>query len=326
MPSNSAQAPLVIDLAREAAFRLGAVDVRPNSLELVRGGQGLSLEPRIMQVLVVLARAEGSVVSRAELVERCWNGRIVGDNAINRVLSQIRKLAAGIGEGRFALETIPTIGYRLKVTDFAGSAPAAGPFEGAAGEAIPAAAAPVAATAGTPAEAAVAAPAAAAADAAGSLPPASARFDRRLILGAAALGGAGGLAWWRLRAQAGLPLPAARILYDKGVEAQVQARREQGLQAAAYFREALRLDPGYADAWGRWHLPMPPSSNMARRRPNWRGWRRAASPRRPARWRSTRATAMRKSRSSCYGRRFATGCGSNATPARRWRGTPATGA
>lgn len=235
MLPDSAQRPVVIDLSREASFRLGAVDVSPSSLELRRGEQCVSLEPRTMQVLVVLARADGGVVSRSELVERCWNGRIVGDNAINRTLSHIRKLAAGVGQGCFTLETITTIGYRLVDTAAEASPPAtqaASSFDAGAAEA--------AISQPCPDTAATAAPSA----------QAPAGCDRRWLLGTAALAGVAGLAWWRRDPPAHEPSAAARTLYDKGTEALVQARLEQGLQAVAYFREAVRIDSEYADAWG----------------------------------------------------------------------------
>ena len=78
-----------------------------------------------MQVLVALARAGGAIVTRDELTERCWDGRIVGDDALNRALSRIRHVAAGIGDGSFKAETIAKVGYRLVVQDGEGSARAA---------------------------------------------------------------------------------------------------------------------------------------------------------------------------------------------------------
>src|SRR5205085_1486283 len=71
------------------------------------------LEPRVMQVLVALARAGGAVVSRDELIERCWEGRIVGEASINRCISKLRELSESSGPRSFTIETIPRVGYRL---------------------------------------------------------------------------------------------------------------------------------------------------------------------------------------------------------------------
>jgi len=100
-----------IDLAREAPFSLGGMDVRPSSREIVVAGKSQVLQPRVMQVLVALARQEGQVVSRDDLVARCWDGLAVSEDAINRCIAQLRRLSEQ--DGPFTLETIPRVGYRI---------------------------------------------------------------------------------------------------------------------------------------------------------------------------------------------------------------------
>jgi DNA-binding winged helix-turn-helix (wHTH) protein len=99
------------DLAARPDFALGAASVSP-STRVVRGPGGeVSLEPRTMQVLVVLADAAGSVVTRAALFSRCWGNAAVGDDSLNRAIADIRR-AARIAGG-FAIATVPRTGYRL---------------------------------------------------------------------------------------------------------------------------------------------------------------------------------------------------------------------
>ena len=102
-----------VDLAHVRDFRLGAMEVRPSSREVLIGTVREALEPRVMQVLVALARAPGTVVSRDDLFECCWEGRIVGEDAMNRVISKLRRLSEQAGGGSFTIETIPRVGYRL---------------------------------------------------------------------------------------------------------------------------------------------------------------------------------------------------------------------
>lgn len=122
-----------VDLGRTAPFRLGSAEVRPATREVVdAAGRPTVLEPRVMQVLVALARRRGEVVSRDELVEACWRGRIVGDDAINRCVAAIRRL--GLASGQIAVETIARVGYRLEETTVQDPEPAAAlvavlPFE-----------------------------------------------------------------------------------------------------------------------------------------------------------------------------------------------------
>src|ERR1700722_20069330 len=90
-----ARAPsTAVELARESDIRLGAALIRPSRRELVVRGRRLRLEPRVMQVLVALVRANGGVVSQRELIDACWNGRIVGEDAIYRCIVRLRALAA----------------------------------------------------------------------------------------------------------------------------------------------------------------------------------------------------------------------------------------
>jgi DNA-binding winged helix-turn-helix (wHTH) protein/tetratricopeptide (TPR) repeat protein len=119
-----------IDLAHTPSFQLAENLVCPTTRQIMRGGASETLEPRVMQVLVALAQAEGTVVTSDELIQRCWGGRIVGENAIHRVISRVRHVAATIGGGSFRIETIAKVGYRLIVegaSDESPPPPSAGP-------------------------------------------------------------------------------------------------------------------------------------------------------------------------------------------------------
>jgi DNA-binding winged helix-turn-helix (wHTH) protein len=102
-----------VELAREADFGLGASLVSPSTREVLRGAERETLEPRVMQVLVALFQANGRVVSRDELIARCWEGRVVGEDAINRAIGRLRRLSEVDREASFVIETIPRVGYRL---------------------------------------------------------------------------------------------------------------------------------------------------------------------------------------------------------------------
>jgi len=108
-----ARASRPVALAREADFQLGTLLVRPSLREVCAGARRETLEPRVMQVLVALTRMDGQVVSRDELIEACWGGRIVGEDAINRCIGRLRRLAETF-DGCFAIDTVIRVGYRLK--------------------------------------------------------------------------------------------------------------------------------------------------------------------------------------------------------------------
>jgi len=116
-----------MNLAREPRFRLGSLEVRPATREVVHTGGRETLEPRVMSVLVALAQANGEVVTRDDLTRACWEGRVVSDDAINRVISRIRRVSDLTGGKDFTLETITKVGYRLTVLGQAEAADAPKP-------------------------------------------------------------------------------------------------------------------------------------------------------------------------------------------------------
>lgn len=128
---DDAGPPATLALAHMASFRLGALFVQPSRRLIVHDdGRESSVEPRVMQVLVALAAANGATLSRDDLIASCWNGRLVSDHAINRVISHLHALSGGIGTASFRIETLSKVGYRLIGT----VAPADGPAESVSDE------------------------------------------------------------------------------------------------------------------------------------------------------------------------------------------------
>ncbi|MBL3588971.1 MAG: tetratricopeptide repeat protein [gamma proteobacterium endosymbiont of Lamellibrachia anaximandri] len=66
-----------------------------------------------MQVLVYLAAHAGRVISRAELEENIWQGRIVGEDALTNTISKLRRTFGDDARNPKTIETLPKTGYRL---------------------------------------------------------------------------------------------------------------------------------------------------------------------------------------------------------------------
>jgi DNA-binding winged helix-turn-helix (wHTH) protein len=209
--SDGFRAAPAVDLAHIRPFHIGSAEVRPASREVACGSLRESLEPRVMQVLVTLARARGAILSRDDLIAACWDGRAVSDDAINRVLSRLRALARKFEA--FQIETVVKVGYRL-----------VGQVEGLpAGLSIWAQVEEL---------------------------PGRALGRRGLIAGSAAavlIGTAGFLSWrpWQHR-----PPREAVDLFRRGEMAQREGMLDQTRQAISFFEQAVKIDPSYAEAWG----------------------------------------------------------------------------
>jgi DNA-binding winged helix-turn-helix (wHTH) protein len=221
-----------IALAREAEFALGRTRVHPATRTIEVDGHSEIIEPRMMQVLVALAGANGQVVTRDELVELCWDGRVVGEDAISRVLWRLRQLLAKLGNAGFEIETIPRVGYRLV------SEPELSPAQ----DTIPP-----------------------------GKPGVSRRSLAAGAMAVAGLVAVGGFAWASGHRRHE-PSAEARRYYDRAKALVGQASYVDCQQSIAFLREAVRIDPDYSEAWGalalsysnmlNWYSPRPDSNQL----------------------------------------------------------------
>ena len=98
-------------LLERRPFRVGGAMVDPVSRDAKWPGGEERLQPQTLKVLISLFSRKGEVVTRDELVQLCWDGRIVGTDVINRSISLLRHFAERAGG--FEIETVPKSGYRL---------------------------------------------------------------------------------------------------------------------------------------------------------------------------------------------------------------------
>src|SRR4051812_9484517 len=80
---------------------------------LTRDGEVLHLTPRVFDLLVVLVRRAGEVVTKEELLEGVWADVAVEEGNINRTVSTLRKHLGKQSNGNDLIETIPKVGYRF---------------------------------------------------------------------------------------------------------------------------------------------------------------------------------------------------------------------
>ncbi|CAD0299177.1 winged helix-turn-helix domain-containing protein [Xanthomonas hortorum pv. cynarae] len=103
----------VTQLSSVPRFRLGPLLVEPERLALIDDGQTITLEPRMMEVLIALAERAGEVISAEQLLIEVWHGSFYGDNPVHKTIAQLRrKLGDDSRQPRY-IETIRKRGYRL---------------------------------------------------------------------------------------------------------------------------------------------------------------------------------------------------------------------
>ncbi len=94
-------------------LKIGAWLADTAANELVRDGEAVRVEPKMMEVLVALAERPGEAVSRDDLLERIWPGTVVTDDALSGTVSKLRRVLGDDSRNPAYIETIPRTGYRL---------------------------------------------------------------------------------------------------------------------------------------------------------------------------------------------------------------------
>lgn len=94
-------------------FRVGDWLVEPAVGCLTRDGRSVKLEPKVMDLLVYLARRPGKVLSREELEQAIWAGTVVGYDALTSAIIKLRKAFGDDSRHPWLIETVPKKGYRL---------------------------------------------------------------------------------------------------------------------------------------------------------------------------------------------------------------------
>lgn len=97
------------------AFWLNDWLVQPalNQLQHKTSAQIVSLEPKVMDLLLLLARNAGQVISADDIVSEIWKDQVVGDNSIYQNIAQLRKALQDKASQPSYIATVPKKGYRL---------------------------------------------------------------------------------------------------------------------------------------------------------------------------------------------------------------------
>ena len=87
------------------------LDVERSRIEL--NGDIIALEPKVLEVLLVLAERPGRVVLKADLIKKVWGDVVVEPNALHRCIRQLRKAFKDNVKEQSYIETHPRKGYSL---------------------------------------------------------------------------------------------------------------------------------------------------------------------------------------------------------------------
>lgn len=100
-------------LSNNQPLRVGGINVDPSGNVIFMENHDVLLEPRVMDVLCVLAASANTVVLRDKLIEQAWDVEYVSDESVTRVISLLRKAFKQFDPQTEYIQTVPKRGYRL---------------------------------------------------------------------------------------------------------------------------------------------------------------------------------------------------------------------
>src|SRR6516225_5096581 len=93
-----------------AIIQFGHFSIFPHRRELRDAGRPIRLGGRAFDVLMALIEVSGSVVTKDELLDRAWQGRIVDEN---RLAAEVAALRKAFGADRGLIRTVTGRGYQF---------------------------------------------------------------------------------------------------------------------------------------------------------------------------------------------------------------------
>lgn len=94
-------------------FRVGDWLVQRELNRISKGDKSFQLEPKVMEVLVFLARSPGEVLSRQDFYKAIWPDTYVSNEVLTYSISELRRAFEDNAKNPKIIQTIPRRGYRL---------------------------------------------------------------------------------------------------------------------------------------------------------------------------------------------------------------------
>ncbi|HRY25087.1 MAG: winged helix-turn-helix domain-containing protein [Geminicoccaceae bacterium] len=95
------------------ALRFDRCTIDPDAFELRRDGEVVPVEPQVLELLLFLATNPGRLVTRDELVEAVWRGRIVSEATIASRIKAARRAIGDDGTAQRLIATVHGRGFRF---------------------------------------------------------------------------------------------------------------------------------------------------------------------------------------------------------------------
>ena len=88
-------------------------ELDPQLRELRKEGAAIDVEPQVFDLLLYLIDNAEHVVSKDELLEHVWGGRIVSESTLSSRINAVRRILSDDGNQQRVIRTVPRRGFRF---------------------------------------------------------------------------------------------------------------------------------------------------------------------------------------------------------------------
>src|SRR5688572_11578684 len=103
----------MIDQQKTSVYEFSGYRIDADERFLKRNGDVISLPPKVIDLLLVLLRSGGRVLTKTELMESVWADSFVEETNLTHNISILRRVFDEKRSGQKFIETIPRRGYRF---------------------------------------------------------------------------------------------------------------------------------------------------------------------------------------------------------------------
>jgi TolB-like protein len=94
-------------------YQFGPFELDIATVELRNGGKACSVEPQVFALLALLVENRERLVSKEEVIDKVWDGRVVSDAAVASRVKSARQALGDTGKSQRFIRTIHGQGYRF---------------------------------------------------------------------------------------------------------------------------------------------------------------------------------------------------------------------
>ncbi len=94
-------------------YKFNTIEIDTKNYQLLDKGKEIAVEPQVFNLIVLLIENKQNVVSRDEILDKLWQGRVVSDTSINNHIKSARKVLGDDGRKQQVIKTIHSRGYQF---------------------------------------------------------------------------------------------------------------------------------------------------------------------------------------------------------------------